>query len=454
MSGRPQLLPSSTHGAYETMYTPSGSRVRQARVKSQGSPPRRPGLQPGSRPWHRSSSGCRHAARPGWARAATGPVTSGAHGPRPARAASQAMTAAPSPTGWRGRRPPGAGRGRGLGRRPRRAPRPAHRCPRRWPPTRRRTPGRPTTRRVAPTTTGPTMARRSSGFVTGSGRRTMAAASRPVSSSISSRKIQLRAGSSTGAGRTAMAPSTRRQGDHAQQRHDAPQAGAQQHEQHEATDGIEGHPLGGQRQTECDAGARQEGDGGPRTPGPQVQRREEQRRQDQEGGHVDVVHADARVGEEHALGNDQDRGQHGDASPGEEDARQQVEQAGHEGAHEHARQPPAEGVAVDADPGQAPVRRHGQELAAVAVGVLRLRVGEQDARLRRAAARPRTRRCRAARRRRPWVRPSGHHRGRGPGWPARSRPPGGPRPASSARPAGPGPPSSSATISRRSPAAA
>ena len=29
--------------------------------------------------------------------------------------------------------------------------------------------------------------------------------------------------------------------------------------------------------------------------------------------------------------------------------------------------------------GQAPVRREGQELAAVAVGVLRLRVGEQDA---------------------------------------------------------------------------
>ncbi len=75
------------------------------------------------------------------------------------------------------------------------------------------------------------------------------------------------------------------------------------------------------------------------------------------------------------------RGQHGDASPGEEDTRQEVEDAGHQGAHEHARQPPAERVAVDADPCQASVRRQGQEFAAVAVGVLRLRVGKQDGRL-------------------------------------------------------------------------
>ncbi len=170
--------------------------------------------------------------------------------------------------------------------------------------------------------------------------------------------------------------------DHAQKRENAPQARSEQDEQGQAADGVERHPLGGQRKPQDEAGADQEHHGRPGAPRAHVQRREEKGGQDEESRDIDVVHADPCVGKGHALSNDQGRGQHGDASPGEEDACQQVQQAGHQGPHEHPGQPPSEGVAVDAHPGQAPVRGDGQQVAAVLVGELRLRVGQQDGRLR------------------------------------------------------------------------
>ena len=114
---------------------------------------------------------------------------------------------------------------------------------------------------------------------------------------------------------------------------------------------------------------------------PEVQGREQQDGQDDERGHVDVVHGDARVGEEHALSNDQHSRDECDASPGEQHPRQQVEQHRPEDADQHAGQAPAEGVAADADGRQAALGGDGQELGAVCLGPLRLGVGQQHGRV-------------------------------------------------------------------------
>ena len=220
-------------------------------MKSQGRPPRRPGCSQAGRGTARRGS----PARPSrWARRDRS-VTSGAHGPRPTRAASQAMTAAPSPT--RMARPPAtrSRAGSRAGCRQRRAPRPAHRCPRRWPPTGggrqqaddeegRADDDRPHDGQAE-------LGLRDRQRPAHHGRRQQAREQQHQQQEdpVAGRVVHGRGADGHGA-------QHRRQGDHAQQRDDAPQAGAQQHEQHEAADGIEGHPLGGQRQTERDAGAR------------------------------------------------------------------------------------------------------------------------------------------------------------------------------------------------------
>ena len=64
-------------------------------------------------------------------------------------------------------------------------------------------------------------------------------------------------------------------------------------------------------------------------PAAEPDRREEGDGCDDERGHVRVVHGDARVGEDHAVEQDEHRRQDGDAAPAEQETREQVEAGRH-----------------------------------------------------------------------------------------------------------------------------
>ena len=193
-----------------------------------------------------------------------------------------------------------------------------------------------------------------------SGRRTMAAARAIVRAQHQEQEqpVAMRLGRPS-AGRMARAPSTRGHGDHAQQRDDPAERRAQQHEQ------DAGRRWRRRPPTWRPAPARAGRPTADEQPGATSHRRRQSpgraaRRAaaaaTRKTVDVDVVHGDAGVREEHALDQHQHGGEDGHAAAAEQQPRQQVETDGRQRAQQHARQPPAEGVAADVDAGH-PARR-------------------------------------------------------------------------------------------------
>ena len=94
-------------------------------------------------------------------------------------------------------------------------------------------------------------------------------------------------------------------------------------------------------------------------------RREDRVRGDDEQPHVDVVHTDARLDEQHPVEQHEGAHQDGDQPAAEQDARQQVEESGHQRPGDDARQPPGEGVRSDIDGGGGAVRPEDQQVLAI-----------------------------------------------------------------------------------------
>ncbi len=84
---------------------------------------------------------------------------------------------------------------------------------------------------------------------------------------------------------------------------------------------------------------------------PHPDRREERVRGNDEEPDVDVVHADPRLDEGHAVGEGEDADEDRDRPAPEEDPGQHVQETRRQGPEDDARQPPRERVVADVDRG-------------------------------------------------------------------------------------------------------
>ncbi len=138
-------------------------------------------------------------------------------------------------------------------------------------------------------------------------------------------------------------------------------------------DRVERHPLRGEReaQEDADRGHRDPERAAP-PPGAGPDRREQRVRRDDPETDVRVVHPDPRLDEEHPVGDREDPDENRDLAATEEDPGEEVEQPGHQGAGDDARQPPRERMLADFDAGHPAVAGEREDLLSI-VGRIRLR---------------------------------------------------------------------------------
>ena len=154
--------------------------------------------------------------------------------------------------------------------------------------------------------------------------------------------------------------------DHAHDQQDPAQRGAAQDQDAHPGDGIQAHPLAGQGQAQQDADHRQADQPGP-APAPPARpdRREQGVGGDDEQAHVDVVHGDPGLDEEHPVDRNQDPDEDRHGSSPEQDPGQQVQQERRQGAGDDPREAPRKGVAANVDRGDRAVGRSHQERLAI-----------------------------------------------------------------------------------------
>ena len=119
----------------------------------------------------------------------------------------------------------------------------------------------------------------------------------------------------------------------------------------------------------------------PPSPDAEVDRCEEGRGDDDERRHVRVVHGDARVGERHPFDQDEHRGDDRDTPAPEQDAREQIDGARHERAHDHTGEAPCQRVRADVDAGDRSSGRQRQQVLAIVGRTLRLIVEDERRRV-------------------------------------------------------------------------
>ena len=165
------------------------------------------------------------------------------------------------------------------------------------------------------------------------------------------------------------------EGDEAEDRHDPAERTAHEQQQHQRADRIGRHPLRREREAEQHTDHRhRQPERRPAAPPAGPDGGEDRVGRDDEQPDVDVVHADARLDEQHPLGHDQRGDRDRDAPTPEQDPCQQVQAGGHEHPGEHAGQAPGEGVRSDIDDGGRPVTVEHQQLLAILGLVLGLDV--------------------------------------------------------------------------------
>ena len=96
---------------------------------------------------------------------------------------------------------------------------------------------------------------------------------------------------------------------------------------------------------------------------------------------VRIVHADARLDEQHALHESEAADCERDRAPLEQDPRQDVEAGGHQHTRDHARQAPRERMRADVDGRGRPAGIEHEQLLPVVRHVFGLRVHRQGHRL-------------------------------------------------------------------------
>ncbi len=151
---------------------------------------------------------------------------------------------------------------------------------------------------------------------------------------------------------------------------------ADKDEQQQGADGVGGDPLAREGETEQDPDDRH---GDPEraaaAPPARPDRGEDGVGGDDEQPHVDVVHADPRLDEEHAVEEDEQADQSGHQPAPEQDPGEQVEQAEGQRAGDDPGQPPGEGVRSGVDRGRGAVVVEDEELLAVLGRVVGIEVG-------------------------------------------------------------------------------
>ena len=194
-------------------------------------------------------------------------------------------------------------------------------------------------------------------------------------------------------------------GDEPADREHAAERASNEDQQDQRADRVGRHPFRGQGEAQQQADDRH---GEPERPAalPEAcpDRGEQRVRGDDEEPDERVVHRDPRLREQHAVDQREQAGQQRHLPPPEEDAREHVQETGHQRAGDHPGHPPAERVLTDLDRRPAPVRTERQELLAIAARASLVDVEGPRRGVERAGARRRRRRSRVARRRRPWIR--------------------------------------------------
>ncbi len=166
------------------------------------------------------------------------------------------------------------------------------------------------------------------------------------------------------------------QRDEPQDRDDPPERAAHEDEQGDPADRVERDPLAREREAEQRADERHpDPERRPTPPPARPDRGEECVGRDDEEADVDVVHADARLDEEHPVGEDEHRDEAGDEPALEEDPRKQVQAGCRQRPEDDAGHPPGEGVRADLDRRQRPVGVEDEQLLAVDRGPVGLDVG-------------------------------------------------------------------------------
>ena len=167
-----------------------------------------------------------------------------------------------------------------------------------------------------------------------------------------------------------------RQRDERQDREDPPEGAAGQDQEGEGADGVERHPLACEGQPEQPADERhRDPERRPSAPPARPYRGEHRVGRHDEGSDVDVVHPDARLDEEHPVGEHEDADEGGHEPAPEEDPCEQVQAGDRHGAEDDARQPPRERVGAHLDRGDRTGLVEDEQLLPVRRRVVRLDVG-------------------------------------------------------------------------------
>ena len=116
---------------------------------------------------------------------------------------------------------------------------------------------------------------------------------------------------------------------------------------------VQADPLGGESEAEQETDQREDQPEGPGSaPAPRPQWGEQGIGGHDEQPDVDIIHGDPRLDEEHPIGQRQQRRQHRDVAPSEEQPDEQEQERSHERPGEHAGQAPGEGMVADVDRAQ------------------------------------------------------------------------------------------------------
>ena len=148
-----------------------------------------------------------------------------------------------------------------------------------------------------------------------------------------------------------------RDADQAQDREDAAERAADEDQQDQGPDGVGRDPLRGEREPQQDADDRhRQPERGAAAPPTRPDRREDGVGRDDEQAHVDVVHADPGLDEEHPVHEHEEPDEAGHEPALEEDPGQEEQQARGEGAGDDPGNRQANGVRPDVDGGGRPAR--------------------------------------------------------------------------------------------------